>query len=90
MCIRDRFTYYTGNATTFPSGKYEIWGSVISYYGPRNEDRMPNYHRLDLSANFILKKRKNYEHDLNISCYNVYGQKNAYSIDCLLYTSRCV
>lgn len=75
------FTYYTGNATTFPSGKYEIGGSVISYYGPRNEDRMPNYHRLDLSANFILKKRKNYEHDLNISCYNVYGQKNAYSID---------
>jgi hypothetical protein len=74
------FVYYTGNAVTYPSGKYMLNGNVVSYYGPRNQDRMPAYHRLDLSANFILKKRKNYEHDLNVSIYNLYAQKNAYSI----------
>jgi len=29
----------------------------------------------------VLKKRKTWEHDLNISVYNLYARKNAYSID---------
>lgn len=75
------FVYYTGNAVTYPSGKYTVNGNVYPYYGPRNQDRMPDYHRMDLGATFILKKRKNWEHDLNLSIYNLYARKNAYSID---------
>ncbi|MFN8310994.1 MAG: hypothetical protein U0T73_13610, partial [Chitinophagales bacterium] len=75
------WVYYTGNAATFASGKYALNGVVVPYYGPRNLDRFPAYHRLDIGATFVLKKRKNWEHDLNISFYNLYARKNAYQIE---------
>ena len=75
------WVYYTGLAATFASGKYFLDGQIVPYYGPRNEDRFPAYHRLDIGATFVLKKRKTWEHDLNISVYNLYARKNAYSID---------
>jgi hypothetical protein len=72
--------YYTGDAITFPSGKYNMDGQVFFYYTNRNAYRMPAYHRLDLGANLQLKKRKNYSSELSLSLYNAYGRKNAYSI----------
>lgn len=72
--------YYTGDAITFPSGKYNMDGQVFFYYTDRNAYRMPSYHRLDLGANLQLKKRKNYSSELSFSLYNAYGRKNAYSI----------
>jgi len=75
------WVYYTGIATTFPIGKYVLNGEIIPLYGDRNQDRFPAYHRLDIGATFVLKKRKTWEHDLNISVYNLYAQKNAYSIE---------
>lgn len=35
------FVYSTGNAVTFPSGKYDIEGNPIFYYTERNGYRMP-------------------------------------------------
>ena len=75
------WVFNTGNAVTFPSGKYLINGNVEYYYTERNGYRMPNYHRLDLSATWYLKKSKRFESSLNFSVYNAYGHKNAYSID---------
>lgn len=75
------WVYNTGNAVTFPSGKYLINGSVEYYYTERNGYRMPDYHRLDLSATWMLKKTSKFESSLNFSVYNAYGQKNAFSID---------
>lgn len=75
------WVYYTGIAATFPSGKYFLGGQIVPYYGPRNQDRFPAYHRMDIGATFVLKQRKFWEHDLNISVYNLYARKNAYSID---------
>jgi hypothetical protein len=74
------WVYYTGNAVTFPSGKYEMNGQVINYYTERNGYRMPAYHRLDIGATWQLKKTEKYESGLNFSVYNVYGRKNAYTI----------
>jgi len=74
------WVYYTGNAVTYPIGKYQLNGGWIQYFGDRNSDRFPPYHRLDIGATFILKKRKMWEHDLNISVYNVYARENAYQI----------
>lgn len=79
--ISATFVYLTGNAVTFPGGKYELNGQIVPLYGLRNQDRMPAYHRLDIGATFILKKKKNWEHDLNISFYNIYARKNAFSIN---------
>ena len=30
------WVYYTGNAVTFPSGKYEIQGQTVNLYSERN------------------------------------------------------
>ena len=74
------WVYYTGDAITFPSGKYNMDGQSFFYYSDRNAYRMPDYHRLDLGANLQLKKKKNYTSELSFSLYNAYGRKNAYSI----------
>ncbi len=73
--------YYTGDAITFPVGKYNMDGQTFFYYTDRNTYRMPSYHRLDLGANLQLKKRKNYSSELSFSLYNAYGRKNAYMIN---------
>ncbi len=74
------WVYYTGNAVTFPSGKYMVAGQVVNYYTERNGYRMPAYHRLDLGATWQGKKTDKYETSWNFSVYNAYGRENAYSI----------
>lgn len=75
------WVFYTGNAVTFPSGKYQIEGRTVNMYTERNGYRMPPYHRLDLSATRNNKKTsRRFESSWNFSIYNVYARKNAYSI----------
>lgn len=74
------FVYNTGNAVTFPSGKYTINGQTAFYYTERNGYRMPAYHRLDFGATLQGKKRAKWEDSWTFSIYNVYGRENAYSI----------
>lgn len=78
--ISANFVYYTGNAVTFPSGKYEMDGQVINYYSERNGYRMPAYHRLDLGATYYRKRTDTYESSWSFSVYNAYGRENAYTI----------
>lgn len=73
--------YYTGNAITYPSGKYQINGKDVMYYAERNGYRMPDYHRLDLGATCILKKTKKFHSELVFGLYNAYGRENAYMIE---------
>ena len=70
IALSSSFVYYTGDAVTFPAGKYSIDGAVIPYYTERNGHRMPNYHRLDLGLTWYFKDRPKFEHDLNFSIYN--------------------
>lgn len=79
--ISATWVFYTGNAVTFPSGKYEIDDKVIGYYTERNGYRMPNYHRLDLGLTWLVKKTVKYESGWNFSLYNAYARENAYFID---------
>jgi len=74
------WVYYTGDAITFPSGKYTVDGVVYFLYTRRNGYRMPNYHRLDLGATCQLKQKKRFSSELNFSLYNAYGRENAYQI----------
>ena len=74
------WVYYTGNAVTYAAGKYYEAGQWIPYYPDRNSNRFPPYHRLDIGATFILKKHKMWEHDLNVSIYNLYARENPYQI----------
>jgi len=74
------WVYNTGDAVTFPAGKYQIDGQIINLYTERNGDRMPDYHRMDFGITFIFNKNKRFYNELNISAFNVYNRKNAYSI----------
>ncbi|MFA8343048.1 MAG: TonB-dependent receptor domain-containing protein [Rhodothermaceae bacterium] len=70
------WVYNTGNAVTFPSGKYFVEGNIVNYYTQRNGYRMPAYHRLDLGATYTISESQS----INISLYNAYGRKNAFAI----------
>ena len=73
--------YYTGDAVTYPSGKYRLNNQVYFYYSERNAYRMPDYHRLDVGATRQLKKGKRFTTELVFSLFNAYGRANAYQID---------
>ncbi|MCQ2369498.1 MAG: TonB-dependent receptor plug domain-containing protein [Paludibacteraceae bacterium] len=78
------WVYATGQPFTAPDARYEVpdFGDkeVIPLYTGRNTYRMPDYHRLDLAVTFDLNKgiKKRYNHNINISLYNVYCRHNAW------------
>jgi len=74
------WVYHSGDAVTFPSGKYMIDGQTVSFYTERNGYRMPSYHRLDIGVTYYKKKKKRYQSNFNFSLYNAYGRKNAFMI----------
>ncbi|MFZ4741538.1 MAG: TonB-dependent receptor [Bacteroidales bacterium] len=74
------WVYQTGNAVTFPSGKYEVAGQTIWLYTERNAYRMPDYHRLDLGLTYKFKEKKHFNSELAFGLYNAYGRENAYLI----------
>ncbi len=76
------WVYNTGNAVTFPSGKYHVNNQTVFLYTERNGYRMPAYHRLDIAATWESKKNKlrKYQSSWTIGLYNVYGRENAYLI----------
>ena len=80
LSLSATWVYFTGNAITFPSGKYVIDGNIVNYYSSRNGYRMPAYHRLDLGASLLLKESPKFRSELSFGLFNAYGRKNAYSI----------
>jgi hypothetical protein len=78
------FLLQTGQPTNYPVGQYEFQGLNVPIYNDnqRNANRLPTYHRLDLSA--TLTPVKNNNRDLQaewvFGIYNIYNRKNAASI----------
>ncbi len=75
------FVFNTGDAVTFPTGKYLIQGQTLYQYASRNANRMPSNHRMDLSVTYDKKRKKRIQESWNFSLYNVYGRENAYQIN---------
>ena len=80
IALSASWIYYTGDAVTFPSGKYEIGQTIVPLYTERNGYRMPDYHRLDFGFTWYMKDRKKFKHNLNLSIYNLYARENPYTI----------
>lgn len=76
------FMYQTGRPVTFPLGKYFYNGSEFVFYSDRNQFRIPDYYRLDLSFNVEGNhKNEKIAHSFwSFSIYNVLGRDNAYSV----------
>ncbi|WP_445012643.1 TonB-dependent receptor [Aquimarina mycalae] len=77
------FLFQTGQPTNYPSGQFEFQGLVVPIFdGLRNGQRLPAYHRMDLSATLTPRKNKNrkWQGEWVFSIYNVYNRRNAASI----------
>ena len=74
--------FQTGRPVTYPNGQYEYEGISVASYAERNSDRLPAYHRLDLSLNYKPNKKPNkrWKGEWVLSVYNAYNRKNAASI----------
>ena len=92
------WVFSTGNTATLAMQKYPVasddpdaydlnsnLSNTLSHVSSRNNFRMPNYHRADISVNFHRQfKRKNWHRTINVSVYNLYNKQNPY----LTYTSN--
>ncbi|KVV15439.1 TonB-dependent receptor [Flavobacterium sp. TAB 87] len=76
------FIVQSGQPVTYPNGKYEYLGISVPSYGLRNDNRLPTFHHLDLSATLTPSKNKdrNWKGEWVFSIYNVYNRMNAASI----------
>jgi hypothetical protein len=76
--------YMTGGAITTPTGFFYYNGYSVPIYGEKNNDRLPDYHRLDLLATLKLNKpgsAKKYQHSITFTIYNAYAQVNPISVN---------
>ncbi len=82
ISLSGNFVFNSGRPLTVPAGAYLFNNRLFPQYGYRNEESIPNYHRLDLSMTLKgnLKKEKLFDGDFIFSVYNVYARKNAYSV----------
>jgi len=76
------FVYNTGRPITYPVAFFNFYNANRLYYSNRNEYRIPDYIRLDLSAtlNGNLKVKKLNHSSLTFTVYNVMGRRNPYSV----------
>ncbi len=82
ISVSNTFCYSTGRPITYPVAKYKFRDNELIHYSNRNEYRIPNYLRWDISLNLSenLKANKISHNSLAIGVYNVLGTNNAYSV----------
>jgi len=75
------WVYATGNWTTLPVEEYiDMDGNKQPYFPQRNNYKMPNYQRLDLSFNYYRHKKNGRTGIWNFSLYNLYAHHNSFLV----------
>jgi hypothetical protein len=76
------FTYSTGRPTTYPANIYYVGTIQVPNYTSRNQNKIPDYHRLDVSLTVEPdpNRKVKFKGTWIFSIYNVYARKNAYSV----------
>ncbi|PCE64229.1 TonB-dependent receptor [Sediminicola luteus] len=76
------FAFQTGRPITYPNGQFVYEGTSVATFSDRNADRLPAYHRLDLSATYRPNRKPNnrWKGEWVFGIYNVYNRHNAASI----------
>ena len=74
--------FQTGQPVTFPDGQYEYEGITVPNFSSRNENNLPSYHRLDVSATLTphKNKKRKWQAEWVFGIYNLYNRMNAASI----------
>ena len=80
--LSGNWVFSTGNPVLYPAAKYTVQNNIVYYYSSRNSYRIPEYHRMDVSLTYNFKKNRirRFDQSLNLSLYNVYDRRNAYSV----------
>ncbi|MFO7863206.1 MAG: TonB-dependent receptor [Salinivirgaceae bacterium] len=88
LTIGATWVYSSGLPGTFPQGMADFMGTYIPIYSGRNEQRYPNYHRMDLALTWENKPKvskrfnsRKFESSWNLSIYNVYNRHNTWAIN---------
>jgi len=69
--------YASGMPYTTPTGYYDYMGYKVPVYSKKNNSRMPDYFRTDISAQLMLNKpHRKFKHYLTFSIYNLTNNKN--------------
>ncbi len=81
--FNSNFVYQTGQPTNYPVGQFQFQELTIPFYGLRNQERLPDYHRLDVSATLTPTKneKRKWQTEWVFSIYNVYSRMNAASVN---------
>ena len=76
------FALQSGQPVTYPETQYQYQGVTVPNYGLRNENRLPTYHHLDVSATLTPRKNigRKWQAEWVFSIYNIYNRPNAASI----------
>jgi hypothetical protein len=76
------YVFYSGRPISYPTGSFGYEAFLIANFEVRNQERIPAYHRLDLSFSIAgnHRKDKKWESSWTFSIYNLMGRKNPYSI----------
>ncbi len=77
------FVYFSGNRFSSPTGYYYFQNITIPIYEQKNNDKLPDYHRLDFAFKWRLNKKNEnkFTHFLTFSIYNFYAHKNIIAVN---------
>ena len=74
--------YSTGRPITLPLAVFNLGGTSGLYYSERNQYRIPDYFRTDISFNLDgnHKVKQRFHNSWSFGVYNLTGRQNAYSV----------
>ena len=81
--VNTSFIYFSGNKFSSPTGYYNYMNYSVPIYEQKNNDKLPDYHRMDLAFKWKLNKMPDnrYVHFFMFSIYNVYSHQNIIGIN---------
>lgn len=81
--LSGNWVFIAGAPTTYPVARYEVGGDIVPLFSSRNQDRLPHYHRLDLSFTIANKPKpdRKWDGEWVFSLYNAYNHHNTWAIN---------
>ncbi|MES1221554.1 MAG: carboxypeptidase-like regulatory domain-containing protein, partial [Bacteroidota bacterium] len=82
ISVSANVVYSTGRPITLPLAVFNIGGATSLYYSERNQYRIPDYFRTDLSVNIDGNHRvkQKIHNSWSLGVYNLTAHQNAYSV----------
>jgi hypothetical protein len=77
------FQYASGNRFSSPTAVYYYQNRMVPVYEEKNNDRLPDYHRMDFAIKRRLnrKSEKSFQHFITFTIYNVYARNNVIAVN---------